>query len=64
MTELATLPPQPPKPTHCLLPPELRARLARATIVLAQREAEKIVKQRIAATGRSSRSSLGGRSSP
>jgi hypothetical protein len=37
--------------THILLPAELRARLSRAALTLAQREAEKVVKQRIAARG-------------
>jgi hypothetical protein len=40
------------EPTHILLPAELCARLARAAIILAQREAEKHVKRQIAAAGK------------
>jgi hypothetical protein len=39
------------EPTHILLPAELRARLARATLTLAQLQAEKAVKRSIAARG-------------
>jgi hypothetical protein len=38
--------------TRILLPAELRARLARAAITLAEREAEKHVKRQIAASGK------------